>query len=1293
MKRIKLITIAMFVMLFLITFSGSIIKADAPLINLVRGSQPIYHYNTSTPVTIPQSYEESDTEFRAVWVATVHQLNMPKHTSETQYKAAFVDLINRVKAKNMNAILFQVRPNNDAFYDSAYAPWSKWLTGTEGLDPGWDVMQYMIDYAHSQGIQFHAWLNPYRVQNSTANESTMLSLLHDENFAKQNPELVIAGNKDDNNVYPYILNPGEPAVKTYIRDVVKELITLYDVDGVHFDDYFYPYGGLSSDSATFNTYKASPDQLLADWRRENVNDVIRGVMEDVVSHNTLNSKDVRFGVSPFGIWRSQGEGSNTSTGTSQSYSSQYADSKKWVDEGWLHYICPQVYWNFQHTTAPYADVVDWWASVVRGTDVDLIIGHGIHRVNDWLSDEIQTQLRYNQKHPEIKGSAFYSAAFLVEDEMNALALTHWTTTPLNMWPESSVLSPTVQITGPTEGDIYKDDVTVTITSDDNIFVKINNAEWTPYVAPLEFTTEGIHTLHVKAVTDTNLESLISGYTFEIDKDNLDTPVISITGPKQGTSYITGATVTITSNGNPIWVAINHGSVGEWVLYTAPIILDGTGSYFIRTKTINSENVESIEVTQSVSVVANCYPVPEIDVLGTGNYPYFQEVTVDINGQTGVLYRINGNAWTTYTDTLSFPDEGTYVIDYKNDDACGIITTETITVDKTAPDDPIYQIVGNYDGKFYTEVSTVSLTEASETDTIKFRLHNGKTWSAWANWSEDIVLRINANYTLEYYALDQAGNASETESILIRLNIEPSETNEFVERDGEFVTYYNTNTPIQLPSPYVEKEEEVRAVWVATVGNIDIEQHTSEEQYKSKIISILNRVQALNFNTVFFQVRPMNDAFYPSDYAPFSRYLTGTEGVDPGWDVLEFIISEGHKRGIEIHAWLNPYRVSNVSGDKEMQLDGLHDDNFAKQNPDLVLQDLQGKLILNPGENQVRSYVKNIIQELISKYDIDGIHFDDYFYSYSGMDNSQDADTYERTKYTNQTLADWRRENVNMLVRDIFFIIDSYNQANDEYIKFGISPFGIWKSGGIDGSNTSTSTMQSYSAQYADTKKWVEEGWLHYIMPQLYWQFDHSLAPYADLVDWWAALCEANNVDLIIGHGFYRYAESNGWTYESEFLEQLRYNQKYESIIGSALFSYKTLNSSNALVTGALSRLSEHYWTDYVTFPWASDVEPEEPLVCLPNQTEVNGECVDNPPVCEADQTLIDGECVDNPPTCDPDETWDGDSCEPNTPEPEEPEVPEEPTVSPVVTTVAIVGGSLTGLGIVIYLVRKFILKI
>lgn len=1286
MKRYKLLIFIMMVLALFVSFSIPKTEASSPLINLVRGGSTIFHYNTTTPVTIPQSYEESDTEFRAVWVATVFNLNLPKHTSEAQFKADFESLVAKIKAKNMNAILFQVRPTNDAFYDSDYAPWSKYVTGVEGVSPGWDLMQYMVDYAHAQGLEFHAWMNPYRVQNTALNKADMLETLHNENFAKQNPDLVIAGNYS-NNVYPYILNPGEPAVKTYIRNVVKEILELYDVDGVHFDDYFYPYSGLTSDTATYNTYKL-PDQTLADWRRENVNDVIRGVMEDVVAHNELNNKDVRFGVSPFGIWQSQGEGSNTSTGTSESYHDQFADSKRWVDEGWVHYICPQVYWSFQHATAPYADVVDWWASVVRGTDVDLVIGHGIHNMNNWLSDEIQTQLRYNQKHPEIKGSAFYSANYLTYSQLNTLTTTHWTSVPLNTWPESDVISPVVVLTGTQDGSVYTSNVTATITSDHTIYYRINGGEWLLYSAPIIFNTEGVHNLHVKAVTTTLDESLISGYTIEIDKANNDVPVIYVNGTMSGTSYLSGATISITSGGSDIWVAINHGNVGEWNLYTGPITLDGTGNYYVRTKTVNSEGVESVEVNQLIHVVLPCYPVPEIDILGTGNYPYYREVSVSINGQTDVSYRINGGTWTNYTDTLNFTTEGTYVIDYRNNDGCLVVTTETIHVDLTAPDEPGIIIDGTYDGRYYVDPVTISLTNTDEDDQTWYRLHNGKAWTAWAVYTTPLELTINATYTLEYYAEDLAGNTSDTFEARIRLNLPPNEDNQYVERNGEYVTYYNTSIPIELPRPYVEKDAEVRAVWVATVGNIDIPQHTSEAQYKNEIDKILNRVEELHFNTIFFQVRPMNDAFYPSDYAPFSRYLTGIEGQDPGWDIFAYLIQEAHKRGIEIHAWLNPYRVSNASGSKEVQLAALHPDNFARQHPDLVLQDLQGRLILNPGENQVRAYIKNIIQELMANYDVDGIHFDDYFYSYNGMDNMQDEDTYEATKEEGQTLADWRRENVNILVRDIFEIVENYNTAQQTFVKFGISPFGIWKSQGIDGSNTSTSTMQSYSAQYADTKKWVEEGWLHYIMPQLYWQFDHSLAPYADLVDWWAELCAASDVDLIIGHGFYRYAETNAWTNESEFLEQLRYNQKYDIIKGSSLFSYKTLNSTNVLVTGALTRLETTYWTTYVSFPWPSDVEPEEPIVCEPDQTLIDGQCVDNPPICEPDQTLIDGECVDNQVECPTGEEWDGDSCEPI----DEPVEPEQP-VNQTVMTVVIVGGSISGLAVVIFLVRKFILKI
>jgi len=399
------------------------------------------------------------------------------------------------------------------------------------------------------------------------------------------------------------------------------------------------------------------------------------------------------------------------------------------------------------------------------------------------------------------------------------------------------------------------------------------------------------------------------------------------------------------------------------------------------------------------------------------------------------------------------------------------------------------------------------------------------------------------------------------------------------------------------------------------------------------------------------------------------------------------IQQVHKRGIEFHAWLNPYRVSNNGSlTKAEQLSLLHDDNFAKQNPDMVLVDSDGKLFLNPGENMVRSYIKNVIQELMSMYDVDGIHFDDYFYSYSGMSDSQDAETYENSKDTNQTLADWRRNNIDLLMEDLFYSITTYNTNNDKNVKFGISPFGIWLSGGEEGSNTSPYALQSYKDQYADSKKWVEEGWVHYILPQLYWQFDHSAAPFADLVDWWADLTLENGVDLIIGQGFYRYAEGT-WEDEKELIEQLRYISTKESIIGVSFFSYRTLISSNAMVQESLERLNDTYWTTYPGFPWESDVVKEEdPITCEIGQVLVDGECVDEPLVCEYGYEDIDGECVLIPVECEDGYEFTEDGCVLI-------EVPEEEGLStPAVVAIA-VSSSLAGIGVIALIIKKIVLRV
>ena len=1155
-------------------------QADGPLEVLQINGTTIHHYGTSDPVMTPQTYVERTSEFRGVWVATVYNLNFPLHSSETQYKAAFDALLDDVEDNNLNAILFQVRPRNDAFYQSAYAPFSRYFTGNEGQNPGWDAMAYMVSAAHARGIEFHAWMNPYRV---TTSASETLDSLAPDNFARLNPDLAIKDNENK-----YILNPGEPQVVDYIKNVVSEIMNLYDVDGIHFDDYFYPYSGLSSDTTTYNTYKL-PDETLGDFRRRSVNNAISGVKSVVDQHNLDNGTDVRFGVSPLGLWKSGlPDGANVNPGSSESYYGQYADSKKWVEEGWVHYINPQVYWNFQHSLAPYADVVDWWAETVRGTGVDLIIGHGVYKT-EYPTVEFYEQISYNQKHPEIKGSMLYSANYLNTAHMNLVTNNLWTTMPLNTWDSSNVASPTYQLTGTLDGDVYRSDVEVALTSTHDIYYHTGDGIWNLYTTPLLFTEQGKHALYFKAVDALGDESLIAGVTINIEKVNLDVPTLDISGEMIDGEYTVGSVITLSSAGNPIWVAINFGSIGDWNLYEGPITLNEAGRYFVKIKTIDSEGIESAIYSEGIDIVEQTYPDPTILIDGVGRDPYYQSAEISFASDAkSVSFQINGEGWNTFTAPFTLDTEGNYIITYRNDDATMHEITKEIMIDQTPPDDPLITITGEKEDIYYIEETLVDLASVNGIDEIYYRLHNGNSWSNWTFYSETLILGLNATYTLEYYAQDEALNVSETLSERIRVNIPPSETNRFVIRDGDYVNYYQTDIPVELPTEYIEKEAEVRAVWVATVSNIDIGMHYSEESYKDEIISILDRLEALNFNVMFFQVRPMNDAFYDSDYAPWSRYIMGAEGIDPGWDIFQFILDEAHHRGIEVHAWLNPYRVSTGTADKQTQLDLLHDENFAKQNPELVIQDKQGKLILNPGEPRVRAYIINVVNELMSKYDVDGIHFDDYFYSYSGTDDSQDEETYNRTKLTGENKDDWRRRNVDTLIENLHITIDNWNRNQAETVEFGISPFGIWLSGGEFGSNTSPYALQSYSEQYADTRKWVMEGWLDYIMPQLYWEFDHSAAPFADLVDWWAELTEEAGVDLIIGHGFYRYAE-NTWDNPNEMTEQLRYISQYDSIIGSSWFSYKTLNSFNNNVVQSLERIQEHYWTTYPAFPWESDV--------------------------------------------------------------------------------------------------------
>ncbi|WP_230199097.1 glycoside hydrolase family 10 protein [Risungbinella massiliensis] len=343
-------------------------------------------------------------QLRAMWIATVVNIDWPSKTGLTkeEQQKEFLHNLDTAKLMNMNAVIVQISPTADAFYKSNIYPWSKYLSGTQGVDPGYDPLAFMIEEAHKRNLEFHAWLNPYRISMDTN-----LNGLVDNHPAKQHPEWVESyGGK-------LYFNPGIPAVRQHIQNVVKEVTAKYDVDAIHFDDYFYPYpvsGQDFPDADTFAQY-GSGFTNKGDWRRNNVNLLVQEVAQAVKSTKPY----VKFGISPFGIWKNKTtDPSGSDTAGSQSYYTIYADSRKWVKEEWIDYITPQIYWNIGLEVAAYDKLVPWWSEQVKGTKVQLYIGHASYKIaannEAWNNpEELPNQLRLNMNYPEVKGSMFFSA--------------------------------------------------------------------------------------------------------------------------------------------------------------------------------------------------------------------------------------------------------------------------------------------------------------------------------------------------------------------------------------------------------------------------------------------------------------------------------------------------------------------------------------------------------------------------------------------------------------------------------------------------------------------------------------------------------------------------------------------------------------------------------------------------------------------------------------------------------------------------------------------------------------------
>jgi uncharacterized lipoprotein YddW (UPF0748 family) len=294
--------------------------------------------------------------------------------------------------------------------------------------------------------------------------------------------------------------------------------------------------------------------------------------------------------------------------------------------------------------------------------------------------------------------------------------------------------------------------------------------------------------------------------------------------------------------------------------------------------------------------------------------------------------------------------------------------------------------------------------------------------------------------------------------------------------------------------------EYRAAWVATVGNIDWPSRAdlSTAEQKAELLAILDRAVQLKLNTVIFQVRPGCDAMYASSIEPWSEYLTGTMGKapEPFYDPLAFAISEAHQRGLELHAWFNPYRAR-ILGTKSPTAAN----HVSKTHPQIVRH--YGKYLwLDPGEKETQDYSLSVIMDVVKRYDVDGVHFDDYFYPYKENDASgkeldfpDDASWQRCGAAGKMSRDDWRRENVNVFIQRAYKSI----KATKPWVKFGISPFGIWR----PGNPPQIQGYDSYAKLYADSRKWLANGWMDYFAPQLYWSINAPEQSYPVLLKWWA----------------------------------------------------------------------------------------------------------------------------------------------------------------------------------------------
>lgn len=340
-------------------------------------------------------------EFRGVLVATVYDIDWPKtKDNEQAQKKEFIDLLDNLQSLNFNIVIVQIRAKSDAFYNSKINPWSSYLTGTQGKNPGYDPLKFMIEETHKRDMQFYGWLNPYRITTKGID----LNVLADNNPAKLNPSWVL----EYNNSLSY--NPENKEVVKYLATTVFEIVSNYDVDGIVFDEYFYPESYPLPDCNYIWICGCWEYVDIGDYRRSAINYLIKTVYKVI---KAVNPK-VQFGVSPFAVWKNKSSditGSNTDA--KEGYYEFYSDPLTWMEQGIIDFIAPQVYWSTNAKKYPYETLVKWWANIVEGSNVNLYIAQNIS--SEPVAKELEKEININREYPEVKGNILFSYSSIAKN--------------------------------------------------------------------------------------------------------------------------------------------------------------------------------------------------------------------------------------------------------------------------------------------------------------------------------------------------------------------------------------------------------------------------------------------------------------------------------------------------------------------------------------------------------------------------------------------------------------------------------------------------------------------------------------------------------------------------------------------------------------------------------------------------------------------------------------------------------------------------------------------------------------